>query len=234
MLITANSVWKWSAAVAAGIALTFALAYLVNAWFPDGNFASWVQGIGSILAIVGAVWAVSAQSRAAIETVRKNLDWTEERQRRALLAIVDAAKDRVDKILAVVDQKGEWRGAMLTVYARSILEGLAGALQAFPAHNLPSARAVTAFLLLQQHVIFFTDNTDSLIEGVWRNPILKISLEQSRAAFEATRNPADQERMLELVRSGTDALVENVRRQAVEIDKQVAVLHAELDSARQI
>ncbi len=227
-----TSVFKWIFAVGSGAAITFVIAFFLDQWFPSGNFANWVQGIGSILAIIGAVWAVSVQSRTALDSVRKNLDWTEERQQRAVMAVVDAAKDRVDRILNAINSGDDWQRALLSSYARPIIDGIIGALRGFPAHQLPNGAVVTAFLLLQQHLIFFADNVDELIAGPWKHPEIKDVLEQARHTWEASRKPEDREHMLSIVRVSNDALRQNVYTQADQIRIHVATLHAELGSGK--
>lgn len=216
-------------AVGFGLVLvTFASAFLLDRAFPSGNFANWVQGIGSILAIIGVVWATSAQTHASIDSVRKNLDWSAEMQRQAAMAVVEASKDRVDQVTAAIQSDNDWRYELAKVYARPILDGLSGALRAFPAHQLPTRNAVAAFLLLQQHLVFFADNTDALIAGPWNHPQLKPKLEQLRASFEVSQVEADREVMLRTVRAGVDGLKTNVRIQAKQIEKQVEILREEL------
>ncbi|CKH76264.1 hypothetical protein [Achromobacter xylosoxidans] len=227
-----TSVFKWIFAVGCGAAITFVIAFFLDQWFPSGNFANWVQGIGSILAIIGAVWAVSVQSRTTLDSVRKNLDWTEERQQRAVMAVVDAAKDRVDRILNAINSGDDWQRALLSSYARPIIDGIIGALRGFPAHQLPNGAVVTAFLLLQQHLIFFADNVDELIAGPWKHPEIKDVLEQARHTWEASRKPEDREHMLSIVRVSNDALRQNVYTQADQIRIHVATLHAELGSGK--
>lgn len=214
-----------SLGIGAGLTLaTFTSAFLLDRTFPTGNLANWVQGIGSIFAIIGVVWVTSAQTRASIDSVRKNLEWSAEMQQRAAMAVVEACKQRVDQVIAAIESDSDWNYELAKVYARPILDGLSGALSAFPAHQLPTHGAVAAFLLLQQHLVFFADNTDALNAGPWNHPLQKPLLEQLRASYEVSKSEAEREVMLRTVRAGVEGLKTNMRTQAKQIEKQVEVL----------
>lgn len=218
-----------SLAIGTGLTLaTFTSAFFLDRAFPTGNLANWVQGIGSILAIIGVVWTTSAQTRASIESVRKNLDWSAEMQRRAAMAVVDAAKDRVEQITMAIQSEKGWQLNLSNVYVRPILDSLSGALRGFPAHQLPTSGAVAAFLLLQQHLIFIADNTDALIAGPWSHPYLKVNLQGFKESLELTKDPAEVQAMNRAFRASVDVLKSNVHSQAKLFDMQVETFRMEL------
>ncbi|OAE52965.1 hypothetical protein A7J67_18345 [Achromobacter xylosoxidans] len=216
-----------------GVALTFWSAmYLESRFKTDPNVAGWVQGIGSILAILGAVWAAMAQSRSSLEAVRVNLLLTEKRQQRAILAVAEASVARVDSVVAAVEIEQDWRSSLDKVYVRPILDGLVAALSAVPAHSLPTRDAVTAFLMLQQHLVFFANNVDELIAGPWKHGHLGPLLMELRAAFDRSQNPSDQKEMYARVNQANEAFKTNVRTQAVQIHRCFDQLRSEVTTAQ--
>lgn len=175
-----------------------------------GNGELRVQGIGSILAIVGAVWAVTAQERASLKAIRVGMQLAEARQHRAVLAVSDAALHRVELVAAAISDAGDWRIKLAGAYARPIFDGFSGALNAIPVHLLPSRDAVNALLMLQQHLVFFATTTDELVAGPWQHQGLQRALVQYRDAHERSKAPEDQRALSKLLEQGDSNLKSNV------------------------
>lgn len=223
--------WRIAAALAIGTAITFVVAWFLSAKFASlEGMASWVQGIGSILAIVGAVWAVTAQERASLKAIRVGMELADARQHRAVLAVSEAALHRVELVVAAISDAGDWRVRLAGAYARTIFDGFSGALNAIPVHQLPSREAVNALLMLQQHLVFFATNADQLVDGPWKHKDLLPVLEQYREAYERSRDRGDQKVLFDLVEQANSSLKKNVEQQGNLVRGYVDALRRELES----
>ncbi|WP_434642491.1 hypothetical protein [Achromobacter piechaudii] len=225
--------WKTVAAFTVGTAVTFVVAWFLSAKFADlDGMASWVQGIGSILAIVGAVWAVTAQERASLKAIRVGMELADARQHRAVLAVSEAALHRVELVVAAISNASDWRVRLAGVYVRTIFDGFSAALNAIPVHQLPSRDAVNALLMLQQHLVFFATNADQLVDGPWKHQALQPVLEQYRENYERSRDLEDQKALLDLVEQANSSLKKNVELQANLVQGYVDALRSELESLK--
>lgn len=90
--------WGWAAVVGSGcVCVTAASLVLAQIWPKDaGDVASWVQAIGSIVAILAATWIASSQQRAA-----------NRKERLAELRVVQSTcRLGVEALALVVDVRG--------------------------------------------------------------------------------------------------------------------------------
>lgn len=140
------------------IAGGFIVGLFVTAFFKylpsnSGEWASWVQAVGSIGAIVGAVWVASSQSA----------DARREKQA-AIFAVAHAAVEEARKIRSYL-QASDPEVELSTSYHKSILESYFGALSSCPVYELHSPKAVTALLMLRDQFLFLRNSVETCLVG---------------------------------------------------------------------
>ncbi|HBJ68942.1 hypothetical protein [Alcaligenes phenolicus] len=147
--------------IALGVGLGwFTFPFLLPA-FKNAALASWVQAIGSIAAIAGAVFAAREGAKA---TARLK----EVRQKRAVLAVVESFLDKVNEIACVVAVHDEHVNLeFYETYSPSSLDGYLHTMDIIPVLELPTPAAMSAMLNLQRQARFFVSAADDLIAGPW-------------------------------------------------------------------
>ncbi|WP_354677480.1 hypothetical protein [Cupriavidus plantarum] len=139
----------------AGLFVTAFFKYLPS---NSGEWASWVQAVGSIGAIAGAVWVASSQSVNA-----------RREKQAAIFAVAHAAVEEARKIrnyLIAEDPEDQLR----VNYHKSILESYFGALSNCPVHELHSPVAVTALLMLRDQFLFLRESVETCLAGPAKQP----------------------------------------------------------------
>lgn len=198
-----------------------------------GHVAAWVQAVGSIAAIAGAVYA-------GREGVRASARLKKEQFRRATLVIISAFVERVEAINVAASQPYEKRHISLSqVYAPSSLDGYLRALDAVPVLELPSPEAVSALLELQRLSKHFVSAADALDAGVWKpsNPLYEKLIEASEKWEDVSKYASEEypeffdfrEDRDSWVKHSYDALRNKVNFSVECIKNQVKILHRELD-----
>ena len=153
-----KKLWQFFEVGFALCALALVVAALVYAFktYSDGA-AAWVQAVGSIVAIVGAVWATKIQTKVAIDAVLTQHKLEREERRKAAKAIVEAAMFRASDIrkqFTSAARVDEVQSLIRKSYDKTILDGLAHAMYGIPVHELGSSVAVTELLLLRDQFVF--------------------------------------------------------------------------------
>ncbi|WP_146230008.1 hypothetical protein [Paraburkholderia tropica] len=196
------------------------------AHFPGDSsaWASWIQAVGSIVAILGAYYVGERQSRAALASVERGHTLAEQAKRRAILAIGEAAFERAQKIENVL--KGERpRENMFLVYDKSIARSISGALSAIPLQDVGSREGVLAILDLRDQFVFLEQSMDAFLAGPWKHPELKLTLEEYKNGYPGYPNVLN-----DLLKTSFEALNKNVQVHIDEIRRRYLVLTSELES----
>jgi hypothetical protein len=165
--------------------------------YSSSAMANWVQAVGSIGAIFGAVWLATAQSR----TVRQE-------KQVAIFAVVHAAvveARRFRDYLGTADPEQD----LYLSYHRSIVDSYFGALSSCPVHELHSPIAVTAHLRLRDQLPFLRDSIEACIAGPAKHPKWK-------AEFDALDGALMSDEKLRLWEERTEQK-RNVLRRNVEV-----------------
>lgn len=134
----------------------------------SGEWASWVQAIGSILAIVGA-WL----------GIRYQLGRATKQRRDAIIAIAGAANARADQV------RGYLLGAdphfeLSTKFHQSIVDGLVHALNGASVDEIGSPEGVSAFLEMQYQVVLLGMAIQAFTKGPYGDPDFVASVEKLR------------------------------------------------------
>lgn len=106
----------------------------------SSEVAAWVQAVGSIGAILSAVWIS-----------RRSADKALKEKRKSIRAIAEAAHDFSIKVRDVVVEKDDYQEAFRLLhgfYNISRIDSLVKAINGIPMHELGSSEAVTAMLSL--------------------------------------------------------------------------------------
>ncbi|GJG94335.1 hypothetical protein [Cupriavidus pauculus] len=120
----------------------------------SGQWASWVQAIGSIAAILGAVWVVLHQIRLA-EKARLN----------AILAVAGAARDLATQFRTKLKNEEEGYELVARLHQPSVLGNYSGALASLQPHEIRSAVGIAAFLELRKEFNFMDRAIDEYLQG---------------------------------------------------------------------
>jgi hypothetical protein len=138
-----------------GIAFA-AVAVLIATWMVGsyfelnkGEWASWVQAIGSIAAIAGAFAIANRQIRAASEEAKASIVRMAERRREAIKVIVEHAEGEaaaIEKLVLPIAGTSDENPIRLIGYS---FKETASSLAAIPYHELDSANEVSALLGLR-------------------------------------------------------------------------------------
>lgn len=150
-------------AVGVGFGVIIGAAALAAAYplFQSEEWAAWIQAIGSIAAIAGAVFAAREGAKA---TARLK----EVRQKRAVLAVVESFLDKVNEIAYVVAVPDDHVNLKFyETYSPSSLDRFLHTMDAVPVLELPTPVAISAMLNLQRQAKFFVSAADELGVGPW-------------------------------------------------------------------
>lgn len=190
------------ALVALGL-VTLALVFAFRRYGTDA--AAWVQAVGSILAIVAAGAAVQYQ-----------LNRADQNRRRAVFAVADAAKFRVDEIAGLVS-RDDPRDALLCNFHHSILDRLISAFDASPVHEIQRGDGIVAFLAIRDQLAFLKNAVQALIDGPEKHPDLGKSLDEYSDLF-------DQDEVSKYRARCVDVLRKNVMTHIASIEDHHRVL----------
>lgn len=188
-------------AVGVGFGLIIGAAVLAAAYpvFQSENWAAWIQAIGSIAAIAGAVFAAREGANAAARL-------KEVKQKRAVLAVVESFLDKVNEIAVVVAAPDDLVNLeFYETYAPSSLDGFLHTMDIVPVLELPTPVAMSAMLNLQRQARLFVSAADELGVGPWSPKISTYEhLVKARNKFEFCKNeyslgdPATAQAQIEL------------------------------------
>lgn len=186
-------------------------------------WASWIQAVGSIVAILGAYYVGERQGRTALASVERGHTLAERAKRRAILAIGEAAFERAKKIENVL--KGEKpRENMFLVYDKSIARSISGALSAIQLQDVGSREGVLAILDIRDQFVFLEQSMDVFLAGPWKHPELKLALEEYKNGY-----PDRPNLLSDLLKTSFGVLAANVQVHIDEIRRRYSVLSSELE-----
>lgn len=147
--------------IALGVGLGwFTFPFLLPA-FKNAALASWVQAIGSIAAIAGAVFAAREGAKA---TARLK----EVKQKRAVLAVVESFLEKVneiDDVVVVPDEHVNFD--FYRTYSPSSLDGFLRTMEIVHVLEMPTPAAMSAMLAIQRQARLFVSAADALEAGPW-------------------------------------------------------------------
>lgn len=130
---------------------------------------AWIQAIGSIMALVVAIYLSRRAARC-----------NELSRRKAILAIAAAAHTHACKIRSAVDVMEWGKGAnpqIHEVYHRVVIDGVVKALHGIPMHEVGSSDGVLAILSLSDQMVFLGASVEALIDGPYKIPSVVKALE---------------------------------------------------------
>ncbi|MFJ7007639.1 hypothetical protein [Pseudomonas putida] len=136
------------------IALSFVICLVIRTNdMTSSDIASWVQAIGSIAAIIGALAVsrsqVSAQNALAFEQIQHQINMKKEsdlKRAEAFLAVVGCAAQTCGAIYVTTEKDGSLAGLKggWSSHMREVCQASLAALRNLPAHELGSYKLVVA------------------------------------------------------------------------------------------
>lgn len=179
-------------------------------------WASWVQAVGSIGAILGAFWVANRQNRSG-----------REEKQIAILAVAHAAVVEARRFRAMLIEEDPEMELYLNFH-RSITDSYFAALSNCPVHELQSPVAVTAHLRLRDQLPFLLAAIEKCIAGPERHPELKPDLDEFDAEYPGPANAKRRSDYRETVRK---VLRGNVNVHIREMEKRYDEMVRALPSA---
>lgn len=146
-------VWGIASYVLVGSGLLAAAAYV--AWLcgmKSGDIASWVQAIGSIGAILGAVWVGERQAERARAQATEMDALALARRRAAYRAVAENALANLDEIQTDLKKGIISRTTFALFFSSRPLSEALEVMRAVPFHELGSPKAISGFLKLRNAV----------------------------------------------------------------------------------
>lgn len=221
-------------AIGAGLGVIAGMAIYASAYpaLQTDKWAAWVQAIGSILAIAGAVYA-------AREGVKATARLKEAKQNKAVLAIIETFIERVDDLAEAASAPYmEALPLFSTRYSPSSLDAYLRAIDAVPVLKLSTPSSMSAMLGFQFHSRLFLYTADAFHSGPWAdtNPrhdqLVKAKdtydkYEKLYGIDDAYTRNADED-LSRQVCSSIQALSNFVKVQAGELQKHAQALRREL------
>lgn len=203
----------WGFIAGAGIVSYAGATSLGTRPYDPTIMASWVQAIGSIGAILGAVWVARHQQR--VEMVKR---------RDAIFAVATAAVLRTDEIAKHLENKDP-QSAMALHFHRSITDSVVSAMNSVPLHEIGMPNAILAFASMRDQIGFLAYSVEQLVAGPWRHEDLGKHLERAKYDF------ADEpETYRELIEQANRSLAHNVHVHVRAIHQEFQVIKRELVS----
>lgn len=139
---------------------TVDLVLIGRAWGLDrGEWASWVQAIGSILAIAGAFAISTLQSKKEFEKDRVLARAEVQRRLRGVAGITLAAKYCSEGVCLAFEKEPFDRTRLESLFEKSTFDDTIDALKAVPLHELGTQDAVLAIIWIKdslarlQHIV---------------------------------------------------------------------------------
>lgn len=166
-------------------------------------FASWVQAVGSVLAIVGTVWAVQFQSASALRD-----------RKEAILGVADAVQTWSKKIREMLSETRP-RSTLQTKFHDSVLKGLIGALGSIPIQDVGRGEAVVAFLDLRNQLAFLSKAIEEYAPSPWVDQEFVKTYEQMKDSG------ATREQLAELLEIHESVLLGNIASQLDAVDRHL-------------
>jgi hypothetical protein len=207
--------WKLGFGVLLTIAMTSALSVVLWKIFPAGadgqTAAAWFQAMGSIAAIGGAFFIGERQAAAALESVIAAQAAQGIARQKSILAIAEAADEHAGRI-GDAFSKDDIFFALMSVYDKTIINGVVGALGNAPAHEVGSRDGVMALLSLRDHFVFLGIAVEAFLARPLNHPEL-------RKGIEEFSQPHELKQRQHQIALGEQVLAGNVRIQLDQIHR---------------
>lgn len=168
---------KWSVVpgVLAGIVAVILIAALgatsggTREYKPD-VMAYWIQGVGSIAAIVGSFWVGRQQLKQQVGS-----------RRAAVVAIAEAASDLAISIGKIFEEENP-RLKLILYYDISVIGQTISAMEAAPIDELGTSESVRAFLAIRNELSLLSAAIEKYKEGVYDEPLI-VEMKRQRAGM---------------------------------------------------
>ncbi|WP_159814889.1 hypothetical protein [Pseudomonas sp. 18058] len=167
--------WLSVSNVVLGLSALFVLVLLVKrSELTSGELASWVQAVGSILAIVGALAVGRSQSATqnavAVEQINHQIAAKKQEvtdRAIAFLAVVDCAATLCNAIYETVaeDQSIEMMKAVWNTHLKEVTQANLHALRGIPVYELGSYELVVAHGTVLATFVKFISETEIVVAG---------------------------------------------------------------------
>lgn len=145
-------------AVAVVLVSFFAASFPQTPHYDPSLMAAWVQAVGSIAAIVGAVWGI-----------RYQMERSERKRLESILAVAEAAIERVDLVGRLMSEPDP-RISLVREFDQSMLDGVLSAFAGVPVHEVQSGKGVIALMALRDQLGFLGRAIAVCIDGPDSNP----------------------------------------------------------------
>lgn len=155
----------WAFCLIMAIGGVLAASYIFWKLFPgngsdDGQaLAAWIQAIGSISAIVGALWINERQTKAALASVERAQLLVDSAKRKSFLAIAKTANEYAERIGKAISSD-EVKSRMHSSHNSTMANGITQALTRIPVHEIGSHEGVTALLYLLHNFSLLNQATE--------------------------------------------------------------------------
>jgi hypothetical protein len=192
----------------------------IHAWgWNSGNVASWVQAVGSILAIGGAYFVGERQASATLRATQEAHKLGERARREGMFSVVKAAHSFAKTIdAALADENKPLK--MYGVYHPSLIDSLVDLMVKLPVSELGSDRAINAFIMFSGQFTFLKESLDRYVAGAYTDEV---------QAEIANLEEGYRDRWKEVVAGKWGALTHNVRVHIESINTNFATLKAALE-----
>ncbi|MCP2092022.1 UNVERIFIED_ORG: hypothetical protein J2Y81_008128 [Paraburkholderia sediminicola] len=227
-----RTIAEGSLVIAATFLVTLVVAVVtIHAWgWNSGNVASWVQAVGSIVAIVGSYLIGERQAKAALaatqkahqlaEETRQTVAALEEHERReGMYAVIFAAHNHTVQIKEALND--EFNIKMYSIYYPSIIDSMVELLLKLPIHTLGSERAIAAFVIYSGQFTFLKGAMAEYLAGPYTDEIKKKITELKEHAY-------DEKYSDELIATKRAVLRKNVETHIDRIQLEFQILDQEI------
>lgn len=158
--------------IAASFLVVLAISDLtINAWgWNSGNVASWVQAVGSILAIGGAYFIGERQASATLRATREAHQLGERARREGMYSVIKAARSFAKVIDAALDDE-DMPLKMYAVYHPSLIDSLVDLMVKLPVSELGSDQAIGAFIMFSGQLTFLKQSLGEYVAGPYTDEV---------------------------------------------------------------
>ncbi|WP_322880317.1 hypothetical protein [Pandoraea sputorum] len=140
------------------------------------SLSSWVQAVGSIAAILGAVYVT-----------RMQMKHSDKNRRAAIVAIAEAAMRRVNEVYNLI-WEGDPRDVLSAEFPHWRLDRVVSAFDAAPVHELQSGKGVVAFLAMREHLVLLQQAVKESADGPGKHPNFAEDLRALLDQYEITKH----------------------------------------------
>lgn len=190
----------------------------IHVWgWNSGNVASWVQAVGSILAIIGAYIVGERQSGATLRATQEAHRLGERSRREGMFSVLKTAHSFAKVIdAALADESKPLK--MYDVYHPSLIDSLVDLMSKLPVSELGSDEAIGAFVMFNGQFIFLKESLNEYVGGAYTDKV--------KADIQNLEEQGYRGKTKEIVDGKWGALTHNVQIHLESIDTNFACLEA--------